>query len=72
MKELEDAVVELLDISEEFSHFSSAVQSVADRYQPGEEVSRLLIKIFYLFCDILPSNPFFLSPKSCSFKNVVG
>ncbi|XP_054816285.1 E3 SUMO-protein ligase MMS21 [Prosopis cineraria] len=39
VKELEDAVVELLDISEDFAHFSSAVQSVADRYQPGEELT---------------------------------
>ncbi|XP_028793012.1 E3 SUMO-protein ligase MMS21-like [Neltuma alba] len=39
VKELEDAVVELLDKSEDFAHFSSAIQSVADRYQPGEELT---------------------------------
>ncbi|KAI9083470.1 hypothetical protein K1719_034412 [Acacia pycnantha] len=38
VKELEDAVVELLGMSEDFAHFSSAVQSVADRYLPGEEL----------------------------------
>ncbi|KAF7822680.1 putative exonuclease domain-containing protein [Senna tora] len=39
VKNLEDSVAELLDVSEDFAHFSSAVQSVADKYQPGEELT---------------------------------
>ncbi|GMY31910.1 E3 SUMO-protein ligase MMS21 [Fagus crenata] len=37
VKELENAAVELLATHEQCTHFSSAVLSVGDRYQPGEE-----------------------------------
>ncbi|MCL7040491.1 hypothetical protein MKW94_023204, partial [Papaver nudicaule] len=36
VKELEDAVIELLKKSNECAHFSSAVQTVGNSYQPGE------------------------------------
>ncbi|OVA11217.1 E3 SUMO-protein ligase Nse2 (Mms21) [Macleaya cordata] len=39
VKELEDAVVELLASSDDCTHFSSALQSVGDSYQPGEGVT---------------------------------
>ncbi|XP_061358221.1 E3 SUMO-protein ligase MMS21 [Gastrolobium bilobum] len=39
VKELEDAVVELVELSERSVHFSSAVQAVAHRYQPAEELT---------------------------------
>lgn len=35
---MEDAVVELVDLSEHSVHFSSAVQAFGNRYQPGEQV----------------------------------
>ncbi|KAF3442466.1 hypothetical protein FNV43_RR16382 [Rhamnella rubrinervis] len=35
VKELENAVFELLDTYDNCMHFSSAIQSVGDRYQPG-------------------------------------
>ncbi|KAL1346267.1 hypothetical protein HN51_019958 [Arachis hypogaea] len=38
VKELEDAVLELADLSEDSVHLSSAVQAIANRYQPKEEV----------------------------------
>lgn len=38
VKELEDAVIELVGLSELSVQFSSAVQVFANRYQPGEEV----------------------------------
>lgn len=38
MKELEDAVVELVGLSELSVHFSSAVQAFSNRYQPSEQV----------------------------------
>ncbi|XP_052108460.1 E3 SUMO-protein ligase MMS21 isoform X2 [Arachis duranensis] len=39
VKELEDAVLELADLSEDSVHLSSAVQAIANRYQPKEEVN---------------------------------
>ncbi|KAI3888763.1 hypothetical protein MKX03_013931 [Papaver bracteatum] len=36
VKELEDAVIELLKTSNDCAHFSSAVQTVGNSYQPGE------------------------------------
>jgi len=38
VKELEDAVIELVGLSELSVQFSSAVQVFSNRYQPGEEV----------------------------------
>lgn len=38
MKELENAVVELLGAYEDSTHFSSVIHSVGDRCQPGAEV----------------------------------
>ena len=38
MKELEDAAVELLGTSEDYTHFSAAIQSVGNEYGPGPEV----------------------------------
>jgi len=38
VKELEDAVIELVGLSELSVQFSSTVQVFANRYQPGEEV----------------------------------
>lgn len=38
VKELENAVVELMDTYNNSMHFSSAIQSVGDKYQPGQEV----------------------------------
>ncbi|MED6133962.1 hypothetical protein PIB30_032985 [Stylosanthes scabra] len=39
VKELEDAVLELADLSGYTVHLSSAVQTITSRYQPGEEVT---------------------------------
>ncbi|CAJ1932560.1 unnamed protein product [Sphenostylis stenocarpa] len=39
VKELEDAVIELVGLSELSVQFSSAVQVFANRYQPGEELT---------------------------------
>ncbi|KAG6637261.1 hypothetical protein I3843_11G162200 [Carya illinoinensis] len=39
VKELENTVVELLAAHEDCSHFSSAIKSVGDRYQPTGELS---------------------------------
>lgn len=41
VKELENAVFELLDTYDNCMHFSSAIQSVGDTYQPGPEVLEL-------------------------------
>lgn len=38
MKELEDAVVELVGLSELSMHFSSSVQAFGNSYKPGEQV----------------------------------
>ncbi|RYQ96662.1 hypothetical protein Ahy_B08g092504 isoform A [Arachis hypogaea] len=38
VKELEEAVLELADLSEDSVHLSSAVQAIANGYQPKEEV----------------------------------
>lgn len=42
VSELEAAVIQLLEASEDCMHFSSAVQSVGNVYQLGEEVPILL------------------------------
>lgn len=69
MNELEDATLELLNSSDDFARFSLAVQSVADRYQPGEEVFVLHFKMIFCFSDdVLCSNP--LSPKIYSLSSV--
>nr|XP_008386216.2 E3 SUMO-protein ligase MMS21 isoform X3 [Malus domestica] len=39
VKELENAVVELVDTYEDCSHFSSAIESVGVIYQPGPELT---------------------------------
>ncbi|XP_052177280.1 E3 SUMO-protein ligase MMS21 [Diospyros lotus] len=39
VKELEDGILELLVASEDCSHLSSAIQSVGNNYQPGEELA---------------------------------
>ncbi|CAK8535059.1 unnamed protein product [Lathyrus sativus] len=39
VKEMEDAAVELVDLSEHSVHFSSAVQAFGNRYQPGEQLT---------------------------------
>ncbi|KAL1299560.1 hypothetical protein HN51_044111 [Arachis hypogaea] len=39
VKELEEAVLELADLSEDSVHLSSAVQAIANGYQPKEEVN---------------------------------
>ncbi|KAI4333631.1 hypothetical protein L6164_018412 [Bauhinia variegata] len=39
VKQLEDAVIGLLTNCEDCAHYSSAVQSVGDSYQPGEELT---------------------------------
>ncbi|MED6155285.1 hypothetical protein PIB30_003890 [Stylosanthes scabra] len=39
VKELEDAVLELSDLSEYTVHLSSAVQTITNGYQPGEEMN---------------------------------
>ncbi|KAA8526804.1 hypothetical protein F0562_008967 [Nyssa sinensis] len=39
VKELEDVVIQLLDASEECAHFSSAIQSIGNNYQPGAELT---------------------------------
>ncbi|KAL6999569.1 hypothetical protein U1Q18_000728 [Sarracenia purpurea var. burkii] len=38
VRELEDGLLQLLAASEDCTHFSSAIQSVGNGYQPGEEV----------------------------------
>lgn len=38
VKELENAVIELLGTHEDCSHFSSTIQSVGEKYQPGPQV----------------------------------
>lgn len=38
VKELENTFVELLATCEDCTHFSSAIKSVGDSYQPGGEV----------------------------------
>lgn len=43
VKELENAVIELLGTHEDCSHFSSTIQSVGEKYQPGPEV----LEIFF-------------------------
>ena len=43
MKELEDAAVELLGTSEDYTHFSAAIQSVGNEYGPGPEVFGLFL-----------------------------
>lgn len=47
---MEDAVVELVELSEHSVHLSSAVQAFGNRYQPGEQVikSHHLILIIHL------------------------
>lgn len=47
MKELENAVVELVATYEDCSHFSSAIESVGHKYQPGPEVLGIF---FFTFC----------------------
>ncbi|XP_022717174.1 E3 SUMO-protein ligase MMS21 isoform X1 [Durio zibethinus] len=39
VKQLEDAVVELVEAHENCLHYSSAIQSVGDAYQPGTELT---------------------------------
>ncbi|CAJ2659741.1 unnamed protein product [Trifolium pratense] len=39
VKEMEDAVVELVGLSEHSVHFSSAVQAFGNRYKPGEQLT---------------------------------
>ncbi|XP_010260347.1 PREDICTED: E3 SUMO-protein ligase MMS21 [Nelumbo nucifera] len=39
VKELEEAVIELLACSDDCSHLSSAIQSVGNKYQPREEMT---------------------------------
>ncbi|BBH01728.1 RING/U-box superfamily protein [Prunus dulcis] len=39
VKELENAVIELLGTHEDCSHFSSTIQSVGEKYQPGPELT---------------------------------
>ncbi|WJX68485.1 hypothetical protein P8452_52848 [Trifolium repens] len=39
VKEMEDAVVELVGLSEHSVHYSSAVQAYGNRYQPGEQLT---------------------------------
>ncbi|CAA7015059.1 unnamed protein product [Microthlaspi erraticum] len=39
VKELENSVAELLDLYRDCAHRSSAIQSVATRYQPGEQLT---------------------------------
>ena len=51
VKELEDSVTQLLEASENCTHFSSVVQSVGNNYQPGEEVPvYFLHSKFLLMC----------------------
>ena len=45
VKELEDAVVELLGTSEDCTQFSAAIQSVGNEHQPRPEV----LEFFLLF-----------------------
>ncbi len=59
VKELENAAVELLATHEQCTHFSSAVLSVGDRYQPGEEVIE-----FYIACTFFP-------PWMTSLQNII-
>jgi sialic acid synthase SpsE len=57
VKEMEDAVVELVGLSEHSVHYSSAVQAYGNRYQPGEQVieSHHLLSFNYLINVILNS-----------------
>jgi hypothetical protein len=54
---MEDAVVELVGLSEHSVHYSSAVQAYGNRYQPGEQVieSHHLLSFNYLINVILNS-----------------
>lgn len=45
VKDLENSVAELLDLYGDCAHRSSAIQSVANGYQPGEQVNRLLLHV---------------------------
>lgn len=47
VKEIENAAVELSGKYEQSTHFSSAIHSVADRYQLGPEV--LIYNAHFLF-----------------------
>jgi len=50
VKELEDAVIELVGLSELSVQFSSAVQVFTNRYQPGEEVLDTFCLVLLLLC----------------------
>jgi len=55
VKELEDAVIELVGLSELSVQFSSAVQVFTNRYQPGEEVldTFCLVPLIISMCMLL-------------------
>lgn len=48
MKELEDAVLELIDNYEECQRFSVAVRSAGDTYEPGTEVHAFSLMDIFL------------------------
>lgn len=56
MKELEDAVLELINNYEECQRFSVAVRSVGDAYEPGPEVNALTFVIISTFSIFLSIN----------------
>lgn len=39
VKELENGLIQLLETSDECLHFSSAIQSIGNVYEPGPQVS---------------------------------
>ncbi|MQL89385.1 hypothetical protein Taro_021951, partial [Colocasia esculenta] len=56
VKELDDAVLEIIKASDECSYFSSAIQSVVGGYQLGEQVSAFPFLFFFKFfvCGFYP------------------